>query len=44
MPAALAQDRDNEYLMIDSSIVQAHAQTVTGKKGGEAVVGAPEAD
>src|ERR1044071_9218119 len=30
----LARDRDNEYLMIDSSIVRAHAQAATGKKGG----------
>lgn len=31
--AALTADRDNEYRMIDSSIVRAHAQAVTGKKG-----------
>lgn len=30
---ALTQDRDNEYLMIDSSIVRAHAQAATGKGG-----------
>ena len=30
----LTKDRDNEYLMIDSSIVRAHAQAATGKKGG----------
>ena len=29
--AALARDRDNEYLMIDSSIVRAHAQVATGQ-------------
>ena len=32
--ALLARDRDNEYLMIDSSIVRAHAQAATGQKGG----------
>lgn len=29
--AHLARDRDNEYLMIDSSIVRAHAQAATGQ-------------
>lgn len=44
--AHLARDRDNEYLMIDSSIVRAHAQAATGQKGGSAIRlwGAPEAD
>lgn len=28
------RDRDNEYLMIDSAIVRAHAQAATGQKGG----------
>ena len=28
---SLIQDRSNEYLMIDSSIVRAHAQAATGK-------------
>lgn len=44
--ALLARDRDNEYLMIDSSIVRAHAQAATGQKGGRAIRlwGAPEAD
>ena len=44
--ALLARDRDNEYLMIDSSIVRAHAQAATGQKGGSAtrLWGAPEAD
>lgn len=32
----LAKDRDNDYLMIDSSIVRAHAQAATGQKGGSA--------
>lgn len=31
--AALSRDRDNEYLMIDSAIVRAHAQAATGQKG-----------
>jgi len=30
---ALIRDRDNEYVMIDSSIVRAHAQAATGKGG-----------
>jgi len=30
---SLTKDRDNEYLMIDSSIVRAHAQAATGKGG-----------
>ena len=40
----LARDRDNDYLMIDSSIVRAHAQAATGQKGGLATRpwGAPE--
>lgn len=42
----LARDRDNAYLMIDSSIVRAHAQAATGQKGGSAtrLWGAPEVD
>nr|CUV37549.1 conserved protein of unknown function [Ralstonia solanacearum]CUV64270.1 conserved protein of unknown function [Ralstonia solanacearum] len=40
---ALTQDRDNEYLMIDSSIVRAHAQAATGKGGCRTRLwGAPE--
>jgi transposase len=44
--ASLVRDRDNEYLMIDSSIVRAHAQAATGQKGAVAtrLWGAPEAD
>jgi transposase len=43
--ATLTADRGNEYLMIDSSIVRAHAQAVTGKKGvAKRLWGAPEAD
>ncbi|RMX06086.1 IS5 family transposase [Allofranklinella schreckenbergeri] len=30
---SLIEDRNNEYLMIDSSIVRAHAQAATGKGG-----------
>ncbi len=30
---SLTRARDNEYLMIDSSIVRAHAQAATGKGG-----------
>lgn len=42
----LSRDRDNEYLMIDSAIVRAHAQAATGQKGGARtrLWGAPEAD
>lgn len=41
---ALSRDRDNEYLMIDSAIVRAHAQAATGQKGAVAtrLWGAPE--
>jgi len=44
--ALLARDRDNEYLMIDSSIVRAHVQAATGQKGGRAtrLWGVPEED
>ena len=40
----LSRDRDNEYLMIDSAIVRAHAQAATGQKGGSAtrLWGVPE--
>ncbi len=31
--AALTADRDNQYLMIDSTIVRAHQQAATGKGG-----------
>ncbi len=30
---ALIRDRDNEYLMIDTTIVRAHQQAATGKGG-----------
>jgi putative transposase len=44
--AALTKDRDNEYLMIDSAIVRAHAQAATGQKGGSKtrLWGVPEED
>lgn len=44
--AALTRDRDNEYLMIDSAIVRAHAQAATGQKGGSRtrLWGVPEED
>ena len=42
---ALTVDRDNLYLMIDSTIVRAHQQAATGKGGQGSGVGAfPEAD
>ncbi|MCA6105524.1 transposase, partial [Bradyrhizobium australafricanum] len=31
--AALTADRDNQYLMIDSTIVRAHQQATSGKGG-----------
>ena len=39
-------DRRNEYLMIDSAIVRAHAQAATGQKGGAKtrLWGVPEVD
>jgi len=42
---ALTADRDNQYLMIDSTIVRAHQQAATGK-GGPRIRrwGVPEAD
>ncbi len=43
--AALTADRDNQYLMIDSTIVRAHQQATNGK-GGPKIRrwGVPEAD
>jgi transposase len=43
--AALTQDRDNRYLMLDSTIVRAHQQAAT-RKGGPRIRrwGVPEAD
>ena len=43
--AALTADRDNDYLMLDSTLVRAHQQAATGKGGtGTRLWGAPEAD
>lgn len=43
--ANLIKDRDNEYLMIDSTIVRAHQQAATGKGGPKTRLwGAPEED
>ena len=43
--APLIKDRDNQYLMLDSTLVRAHQQAATGK-GGPAtrLWGAPEVD
>ena len=43
--AALTADRDNQYLMLDSTIVRAHQQAASGK-GGPRIRrwGVPEAD
>jgi len=42
---ALAADRDNKYLMLDSTIVRAHQQAASGKGGpGIRRWGVPEAD
>ena len=41
----LTADRHNVYLMLDSTIVRAHQQAVTGKGGtGSRLWGVPEAD
>ena len=43
--ADLIKDRDNHYLMIDSTLVRAHQQAATGKGGPRIRLwGAPEAD
>jgi len=43
--AALIKDRDNQYLMLDSTIVRAHQQAATGKGGPRTRLwGVPEAD
>ena len=43
--AALIKDRDNRYLMLDSTLVRAHQQAATGKGGPRIRLwGAPEAD
>ena len=41
----LTADRHNDYLLLDSTIVRAHQQAVTGKGGtGPRLWGGPEAD
>ena len=43
--ADLIKDQDNQYLMIDSTLVRAHQQAATGKGGPRIRLwGAPEAD
>ena len=43
--ADLTKDRDNQYLMIDSTLVRAHQQAATGKGGPRTRLwGAPEED
>jgi len=43
--ADLIKDRDNRYLMIDSTLVRAHQQAATGKGGPRTRLwGVPEAD
>jgi putative transposase len=41
----LTKDRDNQYLMLDSTLVRAHQQAATGKGGTKIRLwGVPEAD
>jgi transposase len=43
--ASLIKDRDNQYLMLDTTLVRAHQQAATGKGGTKIRLwGAPEAD
>lgn len=43
--ADLTQDRDNQYLMLDSTLVRAHQQAATGKGGAKIRLwGVPEED
>lgn len=43
--AYLIEDRDNQYLMLDSTLVRAHQQAATGKGGARTRLwGVPEAD
>ena len=43
--ASLVADRDNQHLMLDSTIVRAHQQAATGKGGTKIRLwGAPEGD
>lgn len=39
MVEALTADRDNPYLMTDSTIVRAHQQAETGKRGKDLAFG-----
>jgi transposase len=42
---ALTKDRDNEYLMLDTTLVRAHQQAATGKGGAKIRLwGVPEED
>jgi len=42
---ALIKDRDNEYLMLDTTLVRAHQQAATGKGGAKTRLwGVPEED
>lgn len=43
--ASLIKDRDNKYLMLDTTLVRAHQQAATGKGGiGTRLWGVPEED
>jgi len=43
--ASLIKDRDNQYLMLDTTLVRAHQQAATGKGGAKIRLwGAPEED
>lgn len=43
--ASLIKDRDNQYLMLDSTLVRAHQQAATGKGGTKTRLwGVPEGD
>lgn len=43
--ASLVKDRDNKYLMLDTTLVRAHQQAATGKGGtGTRLWGVPEED
>ncbi len=43
--ASLIKDRDNQYLMLDSTLVRAHQQAATGKGGTRTRLwGVPEGD
>jgi transposase len=43
--ASLIKDRDNQYLMLDTTLIRAHQQAATGKGGTKIRLwGAPEVD